>query len=114
MKPMVEQAVQLAGAVGILLAFAGVQKGLVGQRSRGYLGVNVVGSGTLGAEALDGRQWGFLLLEGTCAVISAVGLATECRGRRPAAGREGYEGGSAPRGRSRSVRWLRCWNKPSN
>jgi len=72
---MLEQGVQLAGAVLILVAFAAAQAGRVDQRSRGYLMLNAVGSGALAADALHGLQWGFLLLEGAWAVISVAGLA---------------------------------------
>jgi hypothetical protein len=72
---MLEQVVQLAGAVLILLAFIAAQTGRVGQRSHGYLGLNALGSAALAADALHSRQWGFLLLEGTWAAISVAGLA---------------------------------------
>jgi len=73
---MLEQGVQLAGAVLILVAFAASQAGRVDQRSAGYLMLNAVGSAALAADALHGQQWGFLLLEGAWAVISVAGLAT--------------------------------------
>ena len=55
---MLEQAVQLIGAVLVLVAFGAAQAGRVGQRSRGYLMLNALGSATLAADALNGRQWG--------------------------------------------------------
>ncbi len=58
---MLGQAVQLIGAALILLAFVGVQVGQVDQRSRGYLLVNALGSAALAADAVHGRQWGFLV-----------------------------------------------------
>ena len=80
--PTLEQAFQLVAALVILLAFAGWQIGLVSQRSRGYLGINLAGSATLAASALHDQQWGFLLLEGVWAVISAIGLTTGTIERR--------------------------------
>jgi hypothetical protein len=78
------QAVQIAGAVAVLLAFAGAQFGLLDQRSRAYLVANLVGSAVLAVDAYLERQWGFLLLEGVWAAVSAWALARELR-RRPAA-----------------------------
>ena len=68
------QAVQVAGALAILLAFLGAQAGWVDQRSAAYLGLNLLGSGILGVQAGMQKQWGFLLLEGAWALISAAGL----------------------------------------
>lgn len=78
------QLVQVVASLLILLAFGLAQAGRMGQHSRAYLVLNVVGSGVLAAAALIGRQWGFLLLEGAWAVVSAVGLARLLlRGRVP-------------------------------
>ena len=68
------QAVQLAGALAILVAFASAQLGWMEQRSALYLVLNLVGSGILGVQAGIQKQGGFLLLEGVWALISAVGL----------------------------------------
>ena len=68
------QSVQLAGALAILVAFASAQVGWMDQRSVLYLVLNLVGSGILGVQAGMQKQWGFLLLEGVWALISAVGL----------------------------------------
>ncbi len=46
-----------------------------------YGALNLAGSAVLAVDALHGRQWGFLLLEGTWALVSAYGLVR----RRPAA-----------------------------
>ena len=78
------QAVQIAGALAVLLAFAAAQFGLVDQRSRAYLAANLVGSAVLAVDAYLEQQWGFLLLEGVWAAVSAWALARELR-RRPAA-----------------------------
>jgi hypothetical protein len=73
--------VELGGAVLILAAFAGTQKGVLGVRSRAYLVLNVVGAGALAAVAAMHRSWGFLLLEGTWTAVSAVSLAGVLIGR---------------------------------
>ncbi len=68
------QAVQLAGALAILAAFAAGQLGWLDHRSILYLALNLVGSGILGVQAGLQKQWGFLLLESVWALISAAGL----------------------------------------
>ena len=79
-----DQVVQLVGAVLILIAFAGVQFGRVDPASRFYLWLNLVGSIVLAALAYHDRQYGFLLLEGVWAIVSAWGLLQVARGRPPA------------------------------
>ena len=71
--------IQLAGAVMVLAAFVAAQFGLADPRSRASLSLNLLGSALLAAVALIGSQWGFLLLEGTWAVVSAFGLAHRSR-----------------------------------
>jgi membrane-bound ClpP family serine protease len=79
----VEQVVQIVGAVLILVAFAGVQFGRVDPRSRLYLWLNAVGSVILVVLAYVESQWGFVLLEGVWALVSAHGLLQLARGREP-------------------------------
>lgn len=79
-----DQLVQLVGAVLILVAFAGVQFGRVDPASRAYLWLNLVGSVILAGLAWHERQYGFLLLEGVWAIVSAWGLIQVMRGRPPA------------------------------
>ena len=68
------QFVQIVGSLLVLVAFALAQQGRLDQRSRPYLALNLAGSTLLAAEAVLGQLWGFLLLEGVWAIVSAVGL----------------------------------------
>lgn len=76
---------QIAGALLILAAFAGNQRGLMGPHALSYLVLNLVGSVVLSWVALEDEDWGFLLLEAVWAVVSAWSLAQVLRGRPPAA-----------------------------
>lgn len=68
------QALQVTGALLILTAFVLSQLQRLDQRSRVYLALNAAGSAILAWLAFDGRQWGFLLLEGAWALVSMWGL----------------------------------------
>jgi hypothetical protein len=70
------EALQLLGAVLILVPFAWTQLGSMRPDSVAYLFLNLIGSSLLAAVALQGSQWGFLLLEGIWALFSARGLIT--------------------------------------
>lgn len=71
--------IQVVGALLVLAAFALAQARVVTQHARMYLVLNLVGSAVLAVDASVGRQWGFLLLEGVWAVISAWGLVKTLR-----------------------------------
>jgi hypothetical protein len=75
----VDQVVQVVGALLILAAFAALQFDRMRPDSRLYLALNLVGSAILAVLALRASQWGFVLLEGVWAIVSAWGLAVALR-----------------------------------
>jgi hypothetical protein len=79
------QVVQVLGSLLVLGGFVLGQARLLDQKSLGYLWLNAVGSAILAANACLGRQWGFLLLEGVWAIVSAASLIGVVRKRRTAA-----------------------------
>lgn len=68
------QAIQIAGAIAILAAFAGAQAGKFHMRAWTYLWLNFLGAAALAASAAWNRQWGFLLLNTVWSAVAAVGL----------------------------------------
>jgi hypothetical protein len=78
-------AVQIAGAIAILAAFAAAQAGIVDIRSWRYLSLNFVGALALAASAGYEHQWGFLLLNSVWSAVAAVGIVARAwRGERKA------------------------------
>jgi hypothetical protein len=75
----VDQVVQIIGAVLILTAYGAAQLERLDPQSRLYLGLNLVGSVILAVLALSSAQWGFVLLETVCAIVSAWGLVAATR-----------------------------------
>jgi len=67
---------EIVGALTILIAFAAAQAGRLRQRTVTYQLLNLAGSAVLAAIAAVQSSWGFLLLEGSWAVISFIGLIT--------------------------------------
>jgi hypothetical protein len=76
------QLVQLAGALAILAAFAAAQLGRLGVRGWPYLWLNAAGASVLALDAWHEQQWGFVLLEGVWALVSAGGLLARWRAER--------------------------------
>jgi hypothetical protein len=83
MSPAIIQAASILGALLILLPFAANQFGRLNPSSLAYQALNLLGSGTLAAIALHDRQLGFLLLEGTWAIVSLWGLLKVLRRGAP-------------------------------
>ena len=78
------QLVQIIGSLLVLAGFALAQLGFLDQKSRRYLVLNVIGSGVLAVDAVVEQQWGFLLLEGVWAIVSAISIIAVLRGNAPA------------------------------
>jgi hypothetical protein len=79
-----DQVVQIVGALLILSAFAAVQFDRMRTDSRLYLALNLAGSAILAVLAVTSAQWGFVLLEGVWAIVSAWGLVGALRSSRSA------------------------------
>ncbi len=71
-----DQLIQVVGALLILAAFAAVQFDRMRPDSRLYLALNLAGSAILAVLAVAAAQWGFVLLEGVWAIVSAWGLVS--------------------------------------
>ncbi|MEA9985046.1 MULTISPECIES: CBU_0592 family membrane protein [Subtercola] len=74
-------AVQIVGSLLVLAGFALAQWGVLNLKSKRYLVLNTVGSAVLAIDAFIGQQWGFLLLEGVWAIVSAISLVAVLAGR---------------------------------
>ena len=82
---LMDQVVQVIGALLILAGFAAAQFGWLTPASRTYLWLNLVGSLILFYLAFVEEQWGFVLLEGVWALVSAWSLLRPPAERAPAA-----------------------------
>ena len=67
---MLYQLISLAGAAMILAAYVAYQRGRMGREDRLYNLLNFVGSGLLTWIAAVDRRWGFIILEGSWALLS--------------------------------------------
>jgi len=76
-----DQVAQLVGAVLILVAFTAGQAGRINVHSLGYILLNLIGSAILAVVAAVTSNWGFLLLEGVWAIVSAWSLIKWRQGR---------------------------------
>jgi Ca2+/H+ antiporter len=82
------QAVSVLGALLILLAFAANQLGRVDTSNLSYQISNLVGSVILTTVAVIEVQLGFILLEGTWALVSLWGTIRVLRGERSGEARQ--------------------------
>lgn len=76
------QIVQVLGSLAILVPFVLVQARRMSTTDLGYVLANLVGSSVLAVDAALGAQWGFLLLEGVWALVSAGALVRPAVQRR--------------------------------
>jgi len=75
------QAFSVLGALLILVPFAGSQLGRLATESMVYQAMNLVGASMLTAVAILERQFGFILLEGTWALVSIAGMVRLAKAR---------------------------------
>ena len=68
------QIISLIGSIVILGAYVAGQRGLLPTHRRSYALLNFIGSAVLAVVASLEEQWGFLVLEGTWALVSAYSL----------------------------------------
>lgn len=73
------EAVQIVGALAILVAYALAQFKVVDQRAYSYILLNLAGAVVLGVIAYVERLWGFFLLEVAWTVVALAGLAERLR-----------------------------------
>ena len=78
-----DQVIQVIGAMMILVAYAAAQTGRWSTDAPIYLWLNEVGSVILAVLAAMSENWGFLLLEGVWAIVTAWSLVNLNR-RSPA------------------------------
>lgn len=76
-----DQVAQIAGAILILIAFTAGQMGRLSPNALSYIVLNLVGSIILAVVAAVTSNWGFLLLEGVWAIVSAWSLVNWRRTR---------------------------------
>ena len=76
------QVISVLGALAILGAFAANLFGWIQPSNLWYSVANLLGSAVLTVVAVVDRQLGFILLEGTWALVSLWGIFSTLRGRQ--------------------------------
>ena len=71
---MMLQIISVVGAMGCLIPFAALQFKRMSSTGLTYALLNFMGSETLTVVAIIEQQYGFILLEGVWAIVSAVGV----------------------------------------
>ena len=79
-----DQVIQVIGALMILTAYAAAQSGRWSTDNLAYLWLNLIGSIILAVLAATSQNWGFLLLEGVWAIVTAGSLLKRRRPDAPA------------------------------
>jgi hypothetical protein len=75
----VDQVIQIIGALLVLTAYTAGQTGRWTPDDTPYLWFNMFGSAILAVLAAIGHNWGFLLLEGVWAIVTARSLIANAR-----------------------------------
>jgi hypothetical protein len=79
-----DQVIQIIGALMVLSAYAAAQTGRWSTDDPVYLWLNLIGSAILATLAAISSNWGFLLLEGVWAIVTAESLLKRRRKNAPA------------------------------
>ena len=82
MTPVLEQLIEIAGALMVLGAFALAQFRGLDRHGYPYLLLNLVGAAILTMLAAIHQQWGFLLLQAVWTIVAAWGLVGLIRRER--------------------------------
>jgi hypothetical protein len=81
---LLEQLLEIAGALMILGAFAPAQFRGLDRHGYPFLLLNFVGAAILTVLAAVHQQWGFLLVQAVWAIVAAWGIAGAFRARKAA------------------------------
>jgi hypothetical protein len=105
---VLSQVAQIGGALLILCAYGALQGRRLHARQVSYLLLNVTGSAILAVLALMQRQWGFLLLEGVWAIVSAlaiISIVLAARRRHDRPSDNGSAAGDPEQGKPATSAW---------